>query len=415
MKTIASCRSCGDSRLDKFLDLGEHYVSDFRKDYDKPKKYPLQAVVCEVCKLVQLRHTVPSKEMYHENYGFKSGISDSIKTDLMSNVVHATRYVNKPKNWLDIASNDGTLLSFVPPSVYRVGVDPITKYCKEAEQHADKIVNGFFSAHYFTDYDGPHGEAAYDKFDVITSISCFYDMDDPNEFVGDVKKVLAKNGVWVIQQNYLLDTLNFGAVDNFCFEHLEYYTLLALEPLLERHGLEVMDVFTSPVNGGSIRTLVTHKGQYPIQDSVEQQRTIELDAELDKVDTYFKFADKAKENLDELRLVINALRAENKTIAVLAASTRGATIWQAIELSDKDVLYAVERNEEKVGKRFSAIGIPIVSEEKFHKDRPDYAIIGPWFFSNEIIRREKDYLDAGGMLIMPLPTVEIISSEDTDG
>lgn len=408
MQTIVECRSCGSSKLDKFLDLGKQYVSDFREDDTKPNKYPLQAVICEICKLVQLRHTTPSQEMYHENYGFKSGISNSIKADLKDIVSVGMKY--KPKTWLDIASNDGSLLSFITPSIYRVGVDPITKYCEEARQYANKIINDFFRGGLLVNAEYVIGGLIYkqEKFDVITSISCFYDMDKPNTFVSDVKQSLEKNGVWIIQQNYLLTTLELGAIDNFCHEHLEYYTLLSLEPLLEKHKLEVIDVSVSMVNGGSIRTVVAHKGQHPIQDSVEKQRAVEVDAGLDKIATYFKFAEKANKNLADLRLLINALKAENKTIAILAASTRGATIWQAIELTDKDVLYAVERNPEKVGKYFSALGLKIVSEEQARGDNLDYMIIGPWFYADEIIEREKEYLNGGGFLIRPLPEVEII-------
>lgn len=409
MKEIKFCRSCQSDKLKEILDLGEHYVSDFRKDLSKPNKYPLVAVICEDCMLVQLRHTIPSEEMYHENYGFKSGISDSIKDDLKEAVELMVKY--EPKRWLDIASNDGTLLSFVPKTIERVGIDPIKKYCEEAKAHADRIVNAFFSTIPFSEY-GDNGEAVYEKFDMITSISCFYDMDDPNRFVSDVGKVLDRQGVWLIQQNYLLPTLQLGALDNFCFEHIEYYTLLSLEPLLERHGLEVVDVSTSTVNGGSIRTVVAHKGTRLVSASVQKQRNIEEEEEgLDKVATYEQFANKAHSNIRELKTLIRELRNSGQKIAILAASTRGATIWQAAGLTDEDVDYAVERNPEKVGRYFSALGIPIISEATFRARRPDYALIGPWFFAPEIINREADYLDKGGRLIVPLPEVEVIKCQ----
>lgn len=389
------CRSCQSENITEFLDLGEQYVSDFRTDNSKPPKYPLQAVICENCMLVQLNFTTPSGEMYHKNYGFKSGISNSIKNDLKDVVSTALEYQENPRTWLDIASNDGTLLSFVPQSIYRVGVDPIEKYCKEAEAYADKIINGFFTA-------GGHKSSGYD---VITSISCFYDMDDPNKFVVDVEQVLANKGIWVIQQNYLLTTMQLGAVDNFCHEHLEYYTLLSLEHLLKRHGLEVIDISTSMVNGGSLRTIVARQGDYPVQDSVEIQRTIEVDAGINKLETYKSFSDSAMKNIQDLKNLVDKLKNEDKNIAILAASTRGATIWQCAGFTDKQIDYAIERNPEKVGKMFSAIGVPIISEEEARKRNPDYMIIGPWFFADEIVDREKDYLEKGGKLIQPLPTL----------
>lgn len=400
MRTISTCRVCGSDKLVGVLNLGIQYVSDFRKDNSRPNQYPIEAVICGDCMLVQLQHTTPSGDMYHENYGFKSGISDSIKNDLHDIVFHAQSFKDTPKSWLDIASNDGTLLSFVPKSCYRVGVDPIGFLCKEAEQHADKIVNDFY-----------HAEAVLpQKFDVVTSISCFYDMDDPNTFVSDVEKVMQDDGVWVIQQNYLLPTMQQNAIDNFCHEHLEYYTLLSLEKLLDKHGLEIIDLLTSTVNGGSLRTVVAKKGKYPVQDSVERQRTIELDSGLGDIRTYLDFGKNAMEKVNKLKSLVSELRADGKRVAILAASTRGATIWQAAGFSSDDIVYAIERNPAKVGKFFSAIGVPIVSEEFARDDMPDYEIIGPWFFKDEIISRETGYLAAGGKLVIPLPDVEIIEA-----
>lgn len=399
VRVISSCRSCGSGNLTFVLDLGEQYLSDFRDDDSKPPKYPLRAVLCEDCKLVQLRHTAPSSEMYHENYGFKSGISDSIKADLKEIVQLGLDWIPAPMNWLDIASNDGTLLSYVPKPIWRVGVDPVKFLCDEATQHAEKIVNKFFDAEDFL----------MDKFDVVTSISCFYDMDDPNKFVGDVAKVLDELGIWIIQQNYLLPTLRLNAIDNFCHEHLEYYTLKSLEPLLERHDLEVIDLSTNMVNGGSLRTVVARKGAFMKSTAVFEQREIEAKYRLGDVKTYTDFAERAKNNLAELKALVDDLNADGNKIYILAASTRGSTIWQAAGIDERDVDYAVERNPAKVGKYFSAIGIPIISEEEARKLEPDFMIVGPWFFADEIIKREHQFLEDGGSLIVPLPGLRVIS------
>lgn len=399
MKAITKCRNCQSSSLTEFLDLGQQYLSDFREDDSKPPKYPLVAVFCEDCKLVQLKHTTPPEEMYHDRYGFKSGISESIKTDLNDNVTHAFQYVNDPGTWLDIGSNDGTTLSFVPSDVYRVGVDPVKFLCEEAEQHADKIINDYFGNY---EFDG--------TFDVITTVSCFYDMPDPNKFVSDVKKVLGNKGVWIIQQNYLLTTMELSAVDNFCHEHLEYYTLLSLENLLKRHGLEVNEVYLSDINGGSIRTVVSHKGTFPIDESVEEQRQKEREAGLDSIGAYKDFANSIEVELNKLRTLCKQIKNDGGEIAILAASTRGATIWQSAGIDHELIKYAVERNQAKVGRNFSAIGVPIVSEEQFLEDMPSHAIIGPWFFADQIIGRSQDYLNKGGKLIKPLPKVEIIDT-----
>lgn len=403
MRTITNCRSCSSESLVQIINLGDQHISDFRDDNTLPPKYPLEVVYCDDCKLVQLRHTVPSGEMYHERYGFKSGISDSIKNDLREVVEQALAKKPDASSWLDIASNDGTLLSFVPKEIYRAGVDPITKLCNEARQHADSIVNDFFSSERFGQND----------FDIITSISMFYDLDDPNEFVSGVEKVLASKGVWVIQQNYLLTTLQLGAIDNICHEHLEYYTLMSLRALLDRHGLEVFKCSTSMVNGGSIRTFVARKGDYPVGASVHRQMGLERKAGLDSIDAYRSFADKAMSNITALHDLVYELANKDKTIYIYAASTRGATIWQAAGIGPEQVVCAVERNPAKVGARFSAIDIPIISEEEFRRLRPDYALVGPWFFAfPEIINRESEYILGGGKMIVPLPDLVVIERDN---
>jgi len=399
MKAIKQCRACGSERLTRFLDLGEQYLSDFKENNSKTPKYPLVAVFCENCTLVQLKHTTPQAEMYHDRYGFKSGVSDSIKADLDSIVTHAYQYNNDPQKWLDIASNDGTLLSYVPFDVYRVGVDPVTFLCKQAEEHADMIINDYFNS-----------ELAGADFDVITSVSCFYDMPDPNQFVKDVRDSLSPHGVWIIQQNYLLTTMELSAVDNFCHEHIEYYTLNSLENLLNKHGLEVNEVYTSMVNGGSIRTVVSHRGTFEIDDSVYAQREKEEDYGLDDIVAYKDFANRVMVELDKLHRMVKEFKDDGKKVYILAASTRGATIWQSADIDERLVDFAVERNPAKVGKYFSAIGVPIISEEEARKLEPDYMIIGPWFFAPEIIKREREYLVQGGQLIIPLPKVEIIGA-----
>ena len=405
MRTIDACRSCWSENLTEFLDLGEHHLSDFRLENTPTPTCPLVAVICDDCMLVQLKHTAESSDMYHENYGFKSGVSDSIKNDLKDIVSTALEYYDGPKSWLDIASNDGTLLSFVPNGIYRTGVDPISKYCEMAAEHADEIINDFFDA---KDISG--------SFDIITSISCFYDMDNPNKFVADVKDVMSEDGIWVIQQNYLLPTLQLNAVDNFCAEHLEYYTLMSLEVLLNRHGLQVIDLSTSMVNGGSLRTIVAKTGVYMPSENVERQRNIEFDFELDTMNPYERFASEVHSNLKDLKKLVDEVNKDGQTVAILAASTRGSTIWQACGFGPDDIAYAVERNPEKVGKYFNAIGIPIISEEEAHLDNPDYMIVGPWFFAfPEIIERERDYVNGGGSLVVPLPRLVIINEGNIDG
>lgn len=391
-----TCRSCGGDRLTEVLSLGNQYLSDFRTDDQKPPRYPLDLFFCHDCYLVQLGVTAPRHLMYHERYGFKSGVNDTIRADLKS-VVEQVLDRRMPDNWLDIASNDGTLLSYVPKSIYRLGVDPIGKLCAEAEQHASRIVNGFFHPDYLAGH----------KFDVITSISMFYDLDDPNEFVAGVKSVLADDGLWVIQQNYLGATLRLGAIDNVCHEHITYFSLLALEKLLDRHDLQVVHVSESSINGGSFRTLVTRKGVHIPDESVRAMRNREFAAGLHGTVPYEKFGRGVGENLRELNRLLREERGHGRSVYIYGASTRGGTLWQAANLDNTLVQKAVERNPEKVGKTIASIGVPIISEKQARAEQPDYMLISPWFLGPEFEEREAEYLRRGGHFIYPLPAVRM--------
>lgn len=389
-----NCRSCG-STTESVLRLGDQKLADFRADDESPPSFPLNLEFCQACGLAQLDETVPRSLMYHDRYGFKSGVNENIRRDLRSIVEGALTRKPDAATWLDIASNDGTLLSFVPEKIWREGIDPVAKYCAEAERHADRVRNDFFSPAYYTP----------GFFDVVTSVSMFYDIDDPNRFVDDVKNILAPGGVWVIQQNYLADTIRLNAVDNVCHEHITYWSLGSLCGLMARHDLDVFDVELSPVNGGCIRTYVCHAGTYPIQDRVADQGMWEtLNIGLRDPETYTAWGDRVWQRLDQLAEAVD--QADNPVI--YGASTRGGTIWQAAGLDQGQFMYAVDRNPEKHGRVMASTSTPIVSEEQFRADQPDLAVVSLWFFRGQIVDRESEYVARGGTLLFPLPDIEIV-------
>jgi NDP-4-keto-2,6-dideoxyhexose 3-C-methyltransferase len=401
---IDSCRACGSPNLTQVLDLGNQYLSDFRDDASKPPRSPLALLWCSACTLAQLSETVDRELLYTERYGYRSGVNEGIRADLKSVVDEALRWHGAGRHaahsarWLDIASNDGTLLSFVPSQFHRTGVDPVAKFADVAREHADRLVVGFFDPATFYPASA----------DVVTSVSMFYDLDDPGEFVAGVAEVLAPDGVWVIQQNYLLDMLQATSYDNVCHEHIAYYSLRALVTLLDEHGLEVVSVSRSPINGGCIRTVVAHKGARRPDGSVADLLQVEEAAGLGDRGAYRAFAGRVSRAIVDLRELVDNARALGQTVYIYAASTRGAVMWQAAELDERTIGAVVERQAEKVGRFFSPLGVRIISEEQARREHPDYMIVGPWWFRDQFVAREADYLAAGGKLVFPLPRLEIV-------
>lgn len=396
-ESISACRSCGSDDLMRVIDLGMQYLSDFREDASQPPQAPLTLMMCEKCALVQLAHTVNRSALYHDNYGFRSGVNEGIVKDLRSIVYCAMAYVRKGK-WLDIAANDGTLLEFVPSSFHRVGIDPVEKFQDEGAACADEWICDYFSAKAVND----------EQFDVITSISMFYDIDKLDQFVGEVASVLSDQGVWIIQQNYLYEMLRLGAIDNVCHEHLTYFDLQTLHALLWRHGLIITDAKVSSVNGGVLRTVVRKVGgmNWHVNRSVERVFKREKAAGIGQPEVMLGFVDKVRRNLDKLIEVVDD--SNNQPIDIYGASTRGAVLWQAAGIDSTRVSFAVERQQEKVGKWFSPLGVQIISEEMMRQTPPVSLLVGPWWHRNAFIEREQDFLKDGGKMIFPLPEVEVV-------
>lgn len=401
---ISHCRSCKSKRLSQIVSLGKSYLSDFVSRPQKPKSFPLRLVLCQECSLLQLKDTTPSSLLYTEHYGYRSGINQTMKDELSEIVEKAQVYLkNKPNPLvIDIGANDGTLISYYPKSFRRIAVEPIKKLALAAKEHATVVINDFFT------FEAVRNELQSEKADLVTIISCFYDMEDPNLFVEDLAKILATDGVCIIQQNYLVKMLTQNAFDNIVHEHLEYYSLLSLQNLLTRHGLEVFHLELSELNGGSFRTYIGFSGKHHRTTAVYEQEQLEKLIGLRRKKIYRDFAKRISNTRKEVFSFIRSEVKKGKTIYVYGASTRGNTLLQYFKLDNQLITKAVERNEEKWGKYIASVSIPIISEEQARNEKPDYLLVLPWFFKEEFMQREKKYLESGGHFIFPLPNLEIV-------
>lgn len=406
VQTVRTCRSCGSKNIEEIITLGKLALSTFVKRIPGKKvKFPLTLVLCKDCLLVQLKHTTPSSLLYTENYGYKSGINRTMRDELREIVIESLQFLGKRKKMItavDIGANDGTLLANYQRGVFRIGVEPIKKLANECKEHADIVINDFYQYHVFKKNTEDR------RADIISIISCFYDMEDPNKFVADIAKILDEDGIIVIQQNYLPEMLRLNAFDNIVHEHLEYYSLHSLSYLLDTHNLAVFDLKINATNGGSIRTFISHKNKRPVAKSVTALLQKEKNAGLETVKPYLEFASRVKTNGKKLLDFIRKERNKGKTIYLYGASTRGNTLLQYYHLTNKQITAAVERNPEKWGRKIASVGIPIISEEQARKEKPDYMLVLPWFFREEFINREQKYLESGGHFIFPLPVFEIV-------
>jgi hypothetical protein len=267
------------------------------------------------------------------------------------------------------------------------------------------VVNEFFTAR----------PVAGEKFRIITSIAMFYDLEDPNAFCSSAKSLLAEDGVWIIEMHYLADIVEQNAFDAICHEHLEYYSLAALEKLLDRWGLRVADVETNSVNGGSLRAYVVHRDSPETslparQIRVAALRRKEAGAHLDRTKTYKDLDARIRQIGSRLNRWLTHERANGKTISAYGASTKGNTLLQVFGLDRTLIASAAERNPEKWGKYTVGSWIPIVSEAEARQTSQLFLIL-PWHFLPEIRERELLFVANGGTLVAPLPHPASFDSE----
>jgi len=416
IKERNKCRISGEKLIPLFT-LGNLYLSDFIQPEENPHYEPVGLKMCLAPKsgLVQLAHTVPGDVMYRK-YWYKSGTNATMTNELMNIAKRANELMNlKPGDvFLDIGCNDGTLLSFVDKSIVRIGFDP-NDFKAESIKYANIIVNNYFS---FKEYKKtPHG---HKKTKVITSIAMFYDLEDPSAFVKDIKSTLDRDGLWVIQMSYLPLMLKQLAFDNICHEHLEYYSLESLNFLLERNGMQVVDCELNDINGGSFRVYIRHKdadettfataphrdvAMMRVESILNHEKTLKLKSKKTYLDFYKKINALRKETVD----FIKKEKKKGKVIWGYGASTKGNTLLQWFGLDNTLIDGIAERAPAKFGLKTAGTNIPIYSEEEMRKANPDYLLVLPWHFIAEFTKREKDFLDKGGKLIVPCPGFEVVS------
>ena len=414
VKTLGTCRVCGSNKLIPILFLGEQFVTDFvEESSEDPVKGPLELVLCNVndggCGLLQLKHTV-ERDILYRKYWYKSGISTTMVKALKDIVSSAERLgLSSGDLVIDIGSNDGTLLrQFKTPGLVTVGFEPSNLW-EFGIEGTSKVINDYFN------YESFRREFGDKKAKLITSIAMFYDLEDPNTFVEDIKKCLADDGLWVIQMNYLGLMLENNTFDNICHEHLEYYSLMSLKNLLDRHDMEPIDVELNDVNGGSFRIYVRLKGGKikelsGAKERLEEQRSYEEKIGLSNKKAYNKFAKRIEKTKNAFMDFLNQEVKRGKKILIYGASTRGLVVLQYFGIDKKLIKAAVDKNPDKWGKYIVGTGIPIISIDEYRREKPDYLFVLPYHFIEEIKDQERKFLEDGGKMIVAIPEFKIITN-----
>jgi NDP-4-keto-2,6-dideoxyhexose 3-C-methyltransferase len=402
-------------KLETLFTLGELYVSDFLKINERPKysKCELALAFDPITKLVQLTKQPDKEAMWGSQYWYLSSSNPQMKLalkDVAEKTINCIPRKNEKEIYIDIAGNDGTLLSYVNKNEFiRINIDP-SDY-KENREFVDFTIKDYFSAQ---TYKNIFSKARY-----ISCCAVLYDIENPNKFVRDIYEILTDDGILTVQLSYTPLMILQNEIGNICHEHLAYYNLTSLKYLFENNGFVIKDLELNNVNGGSIRLYIqkqetSNNFKSPSDKDIADIRIKSLleweeNHGFNNKNLYLDFFQRMKELKEKILFFINTEKSNGKSIWGYGASTKGNTLLQFLGLNNTLIDGIAEVQERKYGLRTVGTNIPIYSEEEMRNKNPNYLLIGPWFFLDTFKQKEENYLKNGGAFILTSPEFSIFT------
>lgn len=403
------CRCCGGRQGAVVLDLGiQPLANNFLRpdDLGKPEpKFPLRLAVCQSCWLLQLTDIVPPVELFSE-YLYFSSFSDAL---LRHARTAAERYIREfglgsHSQVVEIASNDGYLLqNFVAARIPCLGIEPAANIAKVARQKGVETLEEFFDLALARRLAGAGRRA-----DLLLGNNVFAHAPDTNDFVAGLAALVKPEGRIILEFPYAVDLMAHTEFDTIYHEHVFYFTLSALMPLFQRHGLEIFRVEHLPIHGGSLRLFAARAGAYPVESSVSERLAREAELGVNSLRFYERFARQVHALRQELCSLLAELKRGGHSIAAYGAAAKGSTLLNFFGVGRETLDFVADRSTYKQGRLTPGTHLPIVPPEELLRQRPDYTLLLSWNFADEILAQQQAYRDAGGKFIIPIPRVQIV-------
>ena len=349
-------------------------------------------------------HNFDLNYLYGPDYGYRTGINKTMLNHVSSVVKNVSKIakLKKKDHVLDIASNDGSLLKSYKKGIITFGIDPILNKYKDQYQNINYSVSDFFSAKNVMN-------KTKKKFKIITALSVFYDSVSPNNFLKDIKKLLSKEGIFLLEFADLASIIKYKMFDTICHEHLEYYSSKVILNLCKKNKLRVFDIKKNDINGSSKQYYVCHDNSKKKNNEniIKNELISENKLKLSEVKTFKQFFKEINKSKSELNILIKKINKQGKKIHCYGASTKGNVLLQYYKINNKIINFAAERNKNKYDLFTPGSNIKIISEVLSRFYKPDYYLVLPWHFKNEILKREKNIRKKGVKFIFPLPNLKI--------
>jgi SAM-dependent methyltransferase len=408
------CRLCDKALNTSFMDLGmsplcESFLTAEQTDAMEPF-YPLHALVCDGCFLVQLKEYVQPEHIFTE-YAYFSSYSTSW-------VEHARRYCEMIKARLalgahsrvyEIASNDGYLLQhFLPLGVPVTGIEPAANVAEVARKKNIPTLVEFFGLS-LAQKLASEGKTA----DLIIGNNVLAQVPDLNDFTAGMAHLLAPQGVITLEFPHLEKLINENQFDTIYHEHFSYFSLVTIDRMAKRHGLKVFDVEEIGTHGGSLRVyLCRDDAAHAVTSKVTALLAHERQIGFEDIATYARFAAGVHDTKRKLLSFLIECKAKGARICGYGAPGKGNTLLNYCGIGTDFLDFTVDRNPYKHGRYTPGMHIPIYPVEVINEMKPDYLFILPWNLKNEIVAQMRHVGDWGCKFIVPIPSVHVIDPKE---
>ena len=386
MKT-GICRCCGERDLEKILDYGKVALADnFLKEEEiaSEKKYPLKLCFCKKCYHVQIDEIINPVVLF-EDYVWETGISKTM-IEFSENLFEKTDIYSRGKKQkvLEIASNDGTVLSVYKKNKYRVlGVDPAKNIAHIARKRGVETISEFFNLNVAKKILESKG-----KWDICIARNVIAHVNDLHGFIQGIHLILKKKGFAVIEFPHLEKMYRELQYDQVFHEHIGYHSLHSIIRLFDQYNMTIFNAEKLEVHGGSLRVYLQHEdAQRRVQKNVIKILRSEIDSGIFNKFSWEIYAKRCKAHIESLRAKIANLNNSGYKICIYGASGKGQSLIQMCEINNKLVVGVVDKSSLKQGKYTPGSHVKIHPPEFIYENKVDVILLCTWNLAEENLQQ----------------------------